>query len=361
MAISNRYNRIERLLHHLAFDYPFIQKILCELETDLFSASLKAKKVTKPIFVTALPRAGTTLLLEILYNTGEFATFTYRQMPFILTPLFWNWISSRFQRLGDKYERAHGDGVQISFDSPEAFEEVIWLGFLKDKIVGKNILHPVLPTDLTEEFRVTFRHIIKKLLVLHDKRKNSVHYRYLSKNNANVSRLKAVTSIFPDAIILVLFRHPLTHVRSLMNQHQRFLSEHSIDAFSKKYMEWIGHYEFGANIRPIDFNGQFAQTSQFNYGDPNFWLAYWSKAYQHCLLEASENMFFIDFDFLLQEGDSALRKIGETVDISDMEKLTGNAATFRNPKSSSIQVSSIAPHLWNQAQAVYEQLCNSRL
>ncbi|WP_342347202.1 sulfotransferase [uncultured Nitrospira sp.] len=361
MANLNRYNGIERLLHHLAFDYPFIQKILCDLETDLFSASLKKKTVTKPVFVTGLPRAGTTLLLETIYNTGEFATFTYRQMPFILTPLLWNRISSRFQRLGNTLERAHGDGVLISFDSPEAFEEVIWLGSLKDKIVGKNTLHPVLPTDLTEEFRESFRHIIKKLLVLQDSTHQGEHSRYLSKNNANVSRLKAITSIFPDAIILVPFRHPLTHVKSLMNQHQRFSAEHSTDAFSKKYMEWIGHYEFGANIRPIDFDGQITQTLRFNFEDPNFWLAYWSKAYQHCLVEASANMVFIDFDFLLQEGEHVLRKIGKTIDISNIETLTEHAATFRNPKSSSIEIGDLLPEVWKEAQMVHEQLCQRRL
>lgn len=361
MAILNRYNRIERLLHHLAFDYPFIQKILCELETDLFTASLKAKTVTKPVFVTGLPRAGTTLLLETIYNTGEFATFTYRQMPFILTPLLWNRISSRFQRLGNKLERAHGDGVQISFDSPEAFEEVIWLASLKDKIVGKNTLYPVLPTDLTEEFRKSFRHIIKKLLVLHDTTHQAGHSRYLSKNNANVSRLKAITSVFPDAIILIPFRHPLTHVKSLMNQHQRFSAEHSVDAFAQKYMEWIGHYEFGANIRPIDFDGQITQTSQFIFDDPNFWLVYWSKAYRHCLEEASENMIFIDFDFLLEKGEHLLRKIGKTIEISNMEKLTEHASTFRDPKSSSIEIGDLVPEVWKEAQMVHEQLCQRRL
>lgn len=361
MAISNRYNRIERLLHHLAFDYPFIQKVLCELEADLFSTSVKAKKVVKPVFVTGLPRAGTTLLLETLYHTGEFATFTYRQMPFILTPLLWDLMSSHFQRMGEKYERAHGDGVQISFDSPEAFEEVIWLRFLKDKIIGKNTLHPVLPTDLTEKFRGTFQHIIKELLVLHDKKNQSVHSRYLSKNNANISRIKSIISIFPDAIILVPFRNPLHQVKSLMNQHQRFLREHSLDVFSKKYMEWIGHYEFGENIRPIDFDGQFAQMSQCNYDDPNFWLSYWSKAYQYCLTGASENIFFVDFDLLLQEKDCALKKIGEMIHISDMKRLTENAASFRIQKSSVIQVSSLASQVWHEAQIVYEQLCNSRL
>jgi hypothetical protein len=263
--------------------------------------------------------------------------------------------------LGEKYERAHGDGVQISFDSPEAFEEVIWLGFLKNKIVGKSFLHPVLPTDLTEDFKISFRHIIKKLLVVHDSARHSEHSRYLSKNNANVSRLKAITSIFPDAAILVPFRHPLTHVRSLMDQHRRFLAEHSRDAFSQKYMEWIGHYEFGANIRPIDFDGQFAQISHLNYDDPDFWLAYWLKAYQYCLSESSGNMIFVDFDLLLQNGDSALRKIGELLDISDMGKLTRGASKFRNPQSSSIDAKKLSPKIWEKTQVVYEQLCHVRV
>ncbi len=361
MAIENNYNRIERLVHHVAFCHPLFQKILAELENDIFAREVKDTRAEKPVFVTALPRAGTTLLLELLYDTGEFGAFTYRQMPFVLAPLLWDKLSSPFQRIGYKRERAHGDGVEISFDSPEGFEEVLWLAFLKNKIVAKNVLHPVIPADLSEDFRINFRQVIQKLLFLQQKKDSSTFLRYLSKNNANISRISALTTLFPDAIILIPFRNPLTHVKSLITQHKRFLAEHKSDSFSKKYMEWIGHYEFGENFRPIDFDGELTHSFNKDNLDINFWVNYWSQAYKHCMSNASPNVHFIDFDALLKDGAAALNRIGEIVNISEIERFRSRASDLRNPGSSPIAIGEIASSSWSEAHMIYDQLCQLRL
>src|SRR5262245_57481160 len=114
MPFSNNYNFVDRALHYFAFGAPFVQKVLCELENDMFQSELERVGSAGEIFVTGLPRAGTTLVLELLYATGEFETFTYRDMPFIMAPLLWDKLSGSFRKAGDKVERAHGDGMTVS-------------------------------------------------------------------------------------------------------------------------------------------------------------------------------------------------------------------------------------------------------
>jgi len=83
-------------------------------------------EVEAPIFITSLPRAGTTILLAALNSVPQLATHLYRDMPFVMAPLLWSRLSGRFRKQAVLQERAHGDGIAIGYDSPEAFEEVIW-------------------------------------------------------------------------------------------------------------------------------------------------------------------------------------------------------------------------------------------
>ena len=165
MPFSSNYSFVDRALHYFAFGAPFVQKVLCELENDLFKGKLEPVGSAGEVFVTGLPRAGTTLVLELLYGTGEFETFTYRDMPFIFAPLLWDKISGPFRKPGDKVERAHGDGMMVSFDSPEAFEEVIWLAFLRRAIVYERTLSPLGHEAVTEELASALQSLGSQALV----------------------------------------------------------------------------------------------------------------------------------------------------------------------------------------------------
>ena len=82
------------------------------------------------VFVAGLARSGTTILLNAINQSKQFASLSYEDMPFILAPNFWTKINPAKQYL-DVKERAHGDGIKISMNSPEAFEEVFWKTFDK--------------------------------------------------------------------------------------------------------------------------------------------------------------------------------------------------------------------------------------
>ena len=56
-----------------------VQKALADIEDRLCARRLVGIEIDRPVFITALPRAGTTLLLETLDSLDLFATHTYRK------------------------------------------------------------------------------------------------------------------------------------------------------------------------------------------------------------------------------------------------------------------------------------------
>jgi hypothetical protein len=357
MPFSSNYSFVDRALHYFAFGAPVVQKALCELENDLFKDELERVGSSDEVFVTGLPRAGTTLVLELLYGTGEFATLTYRDMPFILAPLLWDKISGSFRKVGDKVERAHGDGMMLSFDSPEAFEEVVWLTFLRHAIVDDRTLSPVAREAVTDDLARALQISVRKLLLRSARAPaGSTKPRYLSKNNANISRLEVLTELFPTARIIIVFRAPAAHVGSLMTQHRRFLHEHAVDAFSKRYMEWIGHYEFGANFRPINFSGWLDGQPVPTTPDASFWLRYWNAAYGHALEHRTRSVLFVDFDQLLDERAVALERLAEALALAEKPKLVAAGAGLRSPTTTPIDLGCCSTDVHRAAQEIHARL-----
>jgi hypothetical protein len=328
MRFSDRYNPLERAIHYVAFCAPVVQRALAELENDLFPERAGAPAPGGEVFVTGLPRAGTTLLLDLLYRTGEFGTFTYRHMPFILSPLISGRLSRASARAAPAIERAHGDGVQVSLDSPEAFEEVIWLAYLRDRIVAERTLEPLTAGMIPSQFESAFRETIRKLLA---ERESGVSVRYLSKNNANISRLGVLSQLFPDSTIVVAFREPSAQAASLVRQHRRFLAAHEAEPFARRYMAWVGHFEFGMNLRPINFSGWLDGRAIDRQPTPDFWLQYWTAAYRHALEHRTPNVVFVDFDRLLAERAEYLAAIGATLNLERPERLVEQARSLRAP------------------------------
>jgi sulfotransferase family protein len=351
MRFSDRYSTVERALHYLAFSVPFVQKALAELENDLFARNRGRSRSEREVFITGLPRAGTTLLLELLYRTGEFSSFTYRHMPFVLAPLIFGRVSKANARAGHEIERAHGDGMQVSLDSPEAFEEVLWLTYLRDRIVTERTLEPLTTEMVSAEFEDAFRATIQKLLA-----ERVVAARYLSKNNANISRLGVLSKLFPDSTIVVAFREPSAHIASLTRQHRRFSAAHSTDAFARRYMAWIGHFEFGLNFRPINFSGWLDGTPIDANPSADFWLRYWTAAYRHALEQRTDNVIFVDFDRLLAEHAAYLAAIGRALQLRRPEALVEQAERLRSATTTD-RPGECSDATLQAALAVHAELC----
>ena len=309
------YSFLDRAVHRLAFNTSFGQQILCDLEMRLYGEEIMRQPVDNPIFVTALPRAGTTLLLELLSKHPDTVTHNYRDMPFVLSPIVWRRLSGRFQVDLARSERSHGDGMMVDVDSPEAFEEVFWLKTFPE-MFGNSGIEPF--HEDGREIRAPLMSLIRRLVA--SRADPAVRApRYLSKNNANIARVSALKSAFPDARFLVPLRAPLDHAMSLHRQHLRYVKIHAESGFTQSYMRDIGHFEFGALHRPVLFDGMQAVQDRYDPLNLEYWVGYWTCAHRH--LATLSSILFLDMkrftsepnvQFLLAELD--LREDSATID-----------------------------------------------
>jgi hypothetical protein len=361
MSFAENYSFLDRSLHHLAYSIPGLQKFVAEMESDIYAKDLNKIGLGNEIFVTSLPRSGTTLLLDLLHKTDEFCTFSYRHMPFILAPLFWKKISQPFSKDAKEVERAHGDGMTVSFDSPEAFEEVVWLSYLKQQYVNQDKLAPLTLKNTNKKFAKAINSTIKKL-ILENHSEGQAYKRYISKNNANCSRLPVLKKLFPTATILIPFREPFAHIGSLMKQHEQFCEMHKDDSFAKSYMKWLGHYDFGENFKPINFDNWLdSQPSKPDYQSESFWLSYWIASYENILRQISDKVHLVDYNKLLVEPAETLTKIAEITKLKNIDSFSSYASEIRNPTSKPKNTESIDSELVNQANNLYQRLQESAL
>jgi hypothetical protein len=259
------YKFIDRLLHRLALGIPWISEMAFDIEKLTINS-----KVIKPqaFYVTGLARSGTTMLMRALYSTDSFASLTYNDMPFVLSPNIWGKLTAFHSKSKISIERAHGDGIKVSFDSPEAFEEVFWKLHCGDDYINQDVLkvHNVNKQVLSELHKY-------HELICHKYSKT----KYLSKNNNFMLRIESVSKQDPDITFLVMFRNPIDQAMSLLNQHKRF--ENS-DIFIKDYMNWLAHHEFGDTHKPFQFGSNIYSDS---VNEIDYWLRRWIDAYSFLL------------------------------------------------------------------------------
>jgi len=274
---SENYGPAEKVLHRLALGVPVIPEMVHDIERATHLKGAPAAAGGAHVFVAGLARAGTTMLLRELHDTGRFATLTYADMPFVLAPNLWAQMAGT-RNAGDRHERAHGDGIMVDAESPEAFDEVYWRVMDGDAYIRPDRLLPHRPNgEIVRGFTDYMSLILKRC----------GKTRYLSKNNNNILRLPTLVAAYPEAAFLVPIRRPLQHAASLLRQHRRFSSS---DAFTNDYMHWLGHHEFGRNHRPFDFSGD-------PKGDPetlDYWLRAWIGAHIAILEIDAPNLHVVE-------------------------------------------------------------------
>ena len=81
------FSKIQKFLHDLVLSKKIINKTLFELEKMIYP---KNKDIINHshVFITGLPRSGTTSLLNFLFSSNEYGSLTYKNMPFVLSPNF---------------------------------------------------------------------------------------------------------------------------------------------------------------------------------------------------------------------------------------------------------------------------------
>lgn len=328
-----------------AFDIPWHEHLLSsalhatrhmwrrlgQLESSVLRDRLETVKIDRPIYIAGLARSGSTILLEAIADHPQVATHTYRDYWSIFTPI---WANQATQGLrgedASPAERAHGDGIMITPDSPEAIEEMLWMEFFDD-------LHDPLVSNVLDEscdnraFEAFYQDHIQKMLLVRGAN------RYASKGNYNLSRLSYLLKLFPDARFVLPIRDPLTQIASLQKQH--VLLSKAADKYprSVQYLDRVGHYEFGAHRIPI--NAGDAATVQdvialWDRGeDVRGWARYWAHLYGFVAdqLESDprlgEQVLVVRYEELCDDSTDVLTQIFAHCGLDDCEELIEQYAT----------------------------------
>lgn len=346
-AAKSGYSLMDKLVHRIAFAAPFVQAAAADVEDGVFSKDIEGIEDSPPVFITSLPRAGTTVMLNALHDVPGMATHLYRDMPFIMAPLFWSRLSGGFQKDQTLQERAHGDGLTVGYDSPEAFEEVIWRNFWPNHFRQSDIAlwnENDRDGEATDFFRRHFRKIISL--------RSGSNGRYISKNNGNIARIDLIGATFSDAALVVPIREPAEHAASLLRQHQNFLEQHKKDAFVRRYMRDIGHYDFGMNHRPIAFAGMGAIAKTHSPTDPDYWLGYWIAAMTHVKARA-KNLIIVDQQKLQTEPQATMTRVCTAANIDPAEADFAPYFKVIPPRADQNQFD---PDLLHEAVGLFEDL-----
>lgn len=337
------YSHSSKTLHHLALGTNFIAEASFDVELATYRRKLADCTTAPHVFVAGLARAGTTVLMRALYQTGAFCSLTYRDMPFVLAPNLWANIADRSKKEMAAEQRAHQDGILVDFDSPEALEEVFWRVFCSDDYIRCDHLRAMAAADqVIQKFRDYVALIMKKYRAA----------RYLSKNNNNLLRIETVRKAFPQAVILIPFRDPLAHAYSLLKQHQLFCAAHDADPFSRKYMTWLVHHEFGSDHRPFEWGVELSGHRDVNAID--YWLAQWVGVYSYLaehVKETDRSQIFLGYELLCLETARVWQKLLQIVGVNT------NYIPQYELRSASVPTAS-DPSLLKKALSLYDTLCS---
>lgn len=282
----NQYSFLQKLIHKTILGSRYFKKLTFKFEKSMFLKSI-IKNESSHIFIIGLARSGTTLLLNGLYKSGNFASLTYNDMPFPLAPNFWALLNKTNQNLSPT-ERIHKDGIMVDNNSPESFEEVFWSTYEND--------------DEMVNFNMFISSILKK----------NKKDRYLSKNNQSIRRIQKISKYLNNCLILVPFRDPLQQCLSLKKQHNRFIKMQNEDQFITDYMQLICHREFGVTYRPF-----FPDVMKYdNFLEINHWLEQWYFSYDYVFNEMNydNSIHLVSYEKLCKDS-STWNNILEIADI----------------------------------------------
>ena len=285
------------LISALIHGNPGLWVRLGNLESKLLEKLVDAVRIERPVFIAGLPRSGSTLVLELLASINGVATQRYRDFPPIFTPYWWNRLVDLLpRRTLEPVERAHGDGIYITPESPEAMEEPIWMAFFP----GAHDPDHSQVLDVQQqhaEFARFYRHHISKLLLLRGAN------RYASKNHYNITRLDFLLSVFPDARFVIPVRDPANQIASLMKQHALFSEAEKAHPRALEQMRQMGHFEFGLDRRPINTGDRENVGAVLNLWKTNQevrgWARYWTSLYGYVADRLDSNRALRDASMVL--------------------------------------------------------------
>ncbi len=220
---------------------------LGQLESKFLASRIAAIPIDRPIYILGLPRAGTTISAQMLSEHPAVTTHRYSDFVLPYIPWWWNRLFPKLpiNALRSPVERVNRDRLQITRDSSEGVEEMIWLRFF-DQLHDPSYSNVLDDRTLNSDFETFFKDHIRKLLLVRGRS------RYVSKNNPCVTRMRYLRRIFPDARFLLYVRNPIDHAASVLKQDRLFSDLAREDQRLVKMNRVTGFHEFGPNWVPVN-------------------------------------------------------------------------------------------------------------
>lgn len=250
----HNYNFFDQILHKIILKNKFLLKSLFEIENIIFKQAFNHNvNEGEHLFITGLSRCGSTNFLNLIYSSSQYSSLTYSDVPFLTSPNLFGWIKKKNIK---EYKRLHKDGIFYNEKSPEFFDEVFLRLYANDN------------------FAVNISKYLSNILFKYNGKK------YISKNTYNIKRVKILSKIFPNSKFIILYRDPISHACSLLNQHLNFIKIQNQFNFVKIYMDLLKHHEFGLQIKPF-----FKPVIYHDNKNINYWVEQWINYYDFFLQE----------------------------------------------------------------------------
>ena len=301
---TSDYSYLSQLLHRLVLSHYNLGRWL--LKQQLRKIDKTDTDNQKSVIITGLARAGTTALTKALHERGNFSSLDYSNMPFLLYPRLWKRFYNPKKK--EEKERAHKDGVKVGLASVEALEEYFFKVQTQDSYISMDGLkvHELTDQDWNQYF--AYQSSI------------SSGKTYLAKNNNQILRVESLLNQGNNTKVFMLFREPLEHANSLLQQHRSFSKEQQEDPFISDYMNWLGHHEFGLNQRPFLFDAENT-VSDYQSNQIEYWLERWIDYYQYAL--TLSGITFISYRSFLESPKTVLDQIssitGENIQTENLQ------------------------------------------
>lgn len=341
---SKDYNKFDQSIHRLIVNNNLLLNLCFDVE-NFFTKKRNNSYFKKKLFICGYARAGTTLVLNTLYSSGDFNSLLYKNLPFLLSPKINNFITKFiFSNNLKRSPRAHGDGILIDKNSPEAFEEIFWKSKLNNEFIfDKHLTEHTVNNNILKEFENFVR-----LLVDNEKI-------YLSKNNNNILRIDSLLKI-ANSNVFVIIRDPIHHSLSLLNQHLMFSKFQEQDKFIEQYMTSLGHYEFGKNQKSF-----FNSDNKFPKNSLNFWLEEWKKVYSKIYKknhDKKNKVYFLTYEGFCKNPQLLFDKINDIFKINIKNNLN---ITQRNKNEINLKNLEIDEALISECNQIYKKIKNISL
>ena len=300
-----------------------------------------------PIFITGMPRSGTTLVTHILHDTKKYGSFLYKDYPFPELPLFWNKFNDLYYKSAEDQKRIHNDDLLVNKNSPENLDEFIWKRLFQnhykefDSFLDENFSNP--------EFENNYIRSIKKVLFV--RKKNQ----YLAKNNYIIFRIKYLLKFIPSAKFIVCIRNPNDTCYSLEKIHKRFIEVNKIREY-KNFEKNFLHYEFGNSRRNPEISDESQKVNSLWKTNKEFegYMLQWISIYEFIIKNYQDlfgkKILIFDYDRLKNDYSKEIKKISQFLNI-DLDTKYLKFINKENRKKNFNQFS-------ERAEKIYEKLKN---